>query len=117
MAHAKIDAILSPYFADDIYRFTARIDTLTDDTLWELKCTSSINIEHQIQVVIYAWLAQCVGLTQACKIFNIKTGEVWELTATFDELTDMVVRILDSKYNKPEVLSTEEFVEVCRKEL
>jgi len=117
LAHAKIDAILAPFFAQDIYRFTARIDILTDSTLWELKCTSSINMEHQIQVVIYAWLAQCVGILQPVKILNIKTGDIWELCATFEELTELVVKILKSKYEKPVVLSTEEFVEMCRKEI
>ena len=117
LAHAKIDAILAPFFAQDIYRFTARIDILTDAVLWELKCTSSINMEHQIQVVIYAWLAQCVGILQPVKILNIKTGDIWELCATFEELTELVVKILKSKYEKPPVLSTEEFVEICRKEI
>lgn len=116
-AHSRIDEILSPFFKDEVYRFTARIDIITENTIWELKCTSCINIEHQIQVIIYAWLSQCVGINKPCKILNIKTGEIWELKSSFDELTDIVVKILKSKYNKPEILSDDEFIEICRAEI
>ena len=54
-----IDEILRPFIErNDIpeakYRFTARVDMITQNTIWELKCTSQISIEHLLQVVIYA---------------------------------------------------------------
>ena len=38
------------------FRFSARVDLLTDNTLWELKCTSQLGMDHKLQVIIYAWL-------------------------------------------------------------
>ena len=44
-----------PYMKKEIpegkYRFTARVDMITNDTIWELKCTSQISVEHLLQVV------------------------------------------------------------------
>ena len=38
------------------FRFSARVDILTKDTLWELKCTSQLSIEHMLQLILYAWI-------------------------------------------------------------
>lgn len=45
-------------------KIRARIDCMTDDTIWELKCVEMLSIEHMLQVVIYAWIWK-----------NIVTGE------------------------------------------
>jgi hypothetical protein len=56
-AHAKIDEFLAPHFGKDAkFRFTARTDLITPETVWEMKCTSKISIDHMLQVIIYAWL-------------------------------------------------------------
>ena len=56
-AHAQIDEFLLPHYGKDVkFRFTARTDLITPSTVWEMKCTSKISIDHMLQVVIYAWL-------------------------------------------------------------
>jgi hypothetical protein len=55
-AHTRIDACLNAYFKDTRFRFSAIIDLETSGTVWELKCTSEISIDHKLQVVIYEWL-------------------------------------------------------------
>jgi hypothetical protein len=114
--HADIDAILAPYFsAKTIFRFSARVDLVTEHTLWELKCTSKITIDHLLQVVIYAWLWKIlVADDRNIRILNIKTGEVLQLNATMDELTLIVVALLQGKYCPPVVKTDEEFVQDCR---
>lgn len=106
--HFEIDKVLSEFLNDDYtYRFQARIDLLTDCTLWEFKCTSKLSVEHMLQLVIYAWIWVHVYKTprKFC-LFNIKTNELWELnTATLNAtlnatpiLTKIVVELIRSKY-------------------
>ena len=79
--HEKIDEYLSTIFDDSQqFRFTGRVDLITETIAWELKCTSEITTEHLVQVIIYAWLWKMRhSYTQeyeekVFKIFNIKTG-------------------------------------------
>jgi hypothetical protein len=124
---AKINAVLAPYFPDydKKFRFSARLDLVTEKCIWELKCTSSITIEHKLQVVLYDWLWRIVYSTnlsnknpkcvkpRESRILNIKTGEKWFLNASFEELTTIVVALLKGKYNKPAIKTDDEFVEEC----
>jgi hypothetical protein len=92
------------------FRFSAIVDLITPTTVWEIKCTSSITIDHQLQVVIYAWLWGFSG--RPCrdfKILNIKTGERWVLQANRAELQEIVVALLKGKYAKMVELGDEEF--------
>jgi hypothetical protein len=118
--HIVIDSVLSPYFGNEIkFRFTARVDLLTEQTLWELKCTSQISMDHKMQVVIYMWLwrilfeSQDTSNKKECRILNIRTGEQLRLDATMDELTHIVVSLLRNKYEKPKKQTDTEFVQKC----
>jgi hypothetical protein len=78
-AHAQIDEFLAPHFGKDAkFRFTARTDLITPQTVWEMKCTSKISIDHMLQVIIYEWLWRMRSSLDAqasdekvFKIFNI----------------------------------------------
>ena len=99
--HFEIDIALSEFLGSDYkYRFQARIDLLTDTVLWEFKCTSKISVEHMLQLVIYAWIWMHVYHTpkRFC-LYNIKTNELWELNASENELTQIVVELIRSKFN------------------
>ena len=112
--HAPIDSILSPFFGDkEKYRFSARLDMITETTVWEIKCTQQLTFDHRLQVLIYAWLWRLVSgqdLEKKIKIFNIKSGEILELQATTEELTRVMVELLRGKYAKPVVLSNTDFM-------
>jgi hypothetical protein len=113
--HAEIDRILAEKL--DIkasFRFTARVDLLGKEIMWEIKCTSRISIDHMLQVIIYAWILECLGTPKIYKIFNIKTGEILRLNATMDELTEIVVAILKSKYGDKEEINDGDFIKNCR---
>jgi hypothetical protein len=97
-AHAKIDALLQ-HHQIPLLRLTARVDLITEDTIWELKCTSNISVEHLMQVVIYAWIWR-VALEREpreFKILNIKTGEIRCLNATNDQLTQIMLELFRHK--------------------
>ena len=109
-------------------RFSGRADLITWRTLWELKCTSSITIEHKLQTILYAWLwiivntpdilttrnAECIQRKDV-RLFNIKTGEILRLNATFEELTIIVVELLRGKYESQKPKTNEEFLQDCEK--
>ena len=121
--HVTLDALLYPYFSyDKRFRFNARIDLDTPSTLWELKCTSKITLEHLMQVVLYAWISRGLDANnnddlnhkKQYKLLNVRTGERLRLEATTDELTQIVVALLRSKYEEPEILDDDEFIAKCR---
>ena len=120
LEHAKFDTLLNTHFDNEYkFRFSARVDLLTNDTLWELKCTSQLAMDHKLQVIIYAWLWRVLfdedsTNTREYKLLNIRTGEILRLDATMEELTQIVVALLKNKYGKAEALTGDEFIANCR---
>jgi hypothetical protein len=115
-ANQKINTFLSSHFpANQQFQITARVDLMTKETLWELKCTSEISTEHMIQTVIYAWLMRTIDPTfsKKVKIFNIRTGEVLELVAKKEMLDKIVIALLKGKYGEQTVFTDEEFLKEC----
>jgi hypothetical protein len=116
-AHRRIDELLTPVFdANTQFRFTARIDLMSDSTIWELKCTSKISLDHMLQVVIYAWLWKMHAdelPEKKFQIFNVRTRELLSLNATQEDLNTIIVALLKGKYKKQEVKSDEEFISSC----
>ena len=118
--HEKVDACLLNHFVGTNlenfrFRFSAVVDLLTEKTLWELKCTTKITIEHQLQVIIYAWLWRITEREpRDFKILNIKTGEIWVLEASTEDLTTIVVSILQGRYDKTIEKTDEEFLSEIR---
>ena len=116
-AHVLIDEILSSHFGDKKFRFTARTDIITENIVWELKCTGKLSLDHQLQLVIYAWLwrlAAPLGDLDAqlkeFKLFNVKTGELLVLDAQFDDLNEIMILLLDGKYSSNEIKTDDEFL-------
>lgn len=112
----EIANCLSQYFpANKQYQFSARVDLITETTLWELKCTSEIATEHMIQTVVYAWIMRTIdpAFSKEVKIFNVRTGEVLELVAEKETLDKIVVSLLRGKYEEHKVFSDEDFLKEC----
>jgi hypothetical protein len=121
-AHIKINAVLEKAFGTHFkFKFSARTDVITTECLWELKCTASISTENLLQTVIYAWLWRLLphenpdDANKKVKIFNIKSGEIFQLEASTDELTEIVVMLLRGKYDTCEPVCDVDFVENCRR--
>ena len=118
--HKNIDAFTSQFFGEHIkFRFTARTDLITEKTVWELKCTSKVSLDHILQTVIYAWIWRTLYPedTRDFKILNIKTGEIRRLEARKEELDHIMVALLKGKYQEISPKTEEEFVEECRRSL
>ena len=111
--HVHIDELLmhSLKDIDTIYRFTARADLITPTSLWELKCTSQLSMDHKLQLIVYAWLYFVKNKEEKkFYLFNIKTNELLSLDASIEQLTYVVAEIIRGKYYEPTVLSDEEFI-------
>jgi hypothetical protein len=110
--HAKIDQTLAPHFPENMrFRFSAIVDLITDSSVWELKCTSEISMDHKLQVIVYAWIWDMLDKpAKAFKILNIKTGEIVVMNYEPVELTNIVVALLKGKYEDTIVKSDEEFL-------
>ena len=116
LEHSPLDTLLSEYFDDSIkFRFTARADIITHNTLWELKCVREITMDHLLQVIVYAWLYRHLYPTQNkdVKIFNIRTNEVIQLFATMEQLNFVVIHLLQGKYYRPQPPTNDEFIKLC----
>jgi hypothetical protein len=130
--HVKIDEFFKPIYGNTKrFRFHARIDLITDNNVWELKCTSKLTIEYYLQVVIYAWLWKMrtniyyqddegnkmeeEDKKKDFKLFNIKTGEILRLDAKMEELDRIMLALIEGKYKEEVIKTDEEFVEECKK--
>jgi hypothetical protein len=113
----QLNSTLNPFFENHSFRFSARVDLLTSETLWELKCTSEITVEHLIQTVLYAWIWRTIHKDgeKEIKIFNIRSGQVLRLEATDAQLTHIVVVLLKGKYEKEPPLPEGDFINECRR--
>jgi nucleoside-triphosphatase THEP1 len=117
--HKDIDRILEDTLNKICkFRFSARVDLITENTLWELKCSSKITVDNLLQVVIYSWLwILCGDCPKNVKIFNIKTGEILRLNASLEDLTPIVKLLLKGKYGVQEQMSDDDFINNCKKHL
>ena len=134
-AHRLIDEYLREHFDPNTqFRFTARVDLVSESTVWELKCTSKISMDHLLQVAIYAWLWQmrqsdgvaqqltptelgegeCTNIPKKFRIFNIRTNELLSLNATLEDLNTIMLALLKGKFQKQEVKTDEEFIAECK---
>jgi hypothetical protein len=120
-SHQRIDDFLCNFFPNELFRFTARTDVITDDSVWEIKCTSSIVNDHLLQVVIYAWIWRMaienvpeLENIKCFKIFNIKTGEIYILNAFTSELNTIILALLKGKYGIKETKIDKDFIKDCK---
>jgi len=118
-AHENIDEFLGKNLETKAkFRFTARVDLITQDTIWENKCTSTLSLDHKLQLVIYAWLWKMTRNEEKCyKLFNIKTGELLLLDATTEELDYIMLELIKGKYCVQEKKTNEEFIRDCMEKM
>jgi hypothetical protein len=118
--NARIQDYLAPFLPPDFKKkfvFSARTDIITRDSVWEIKCTSQLVIEHKLQLLIYYWIWKIVysndGSSDKCaKLINLKTGERWVARASLDQLTAIIVPLLLGKYEDPVMKPDAEFDQI-----
>jgi hypothetical protein len=107
-------------------RLNCRLDAFDDIGVWEFKCVSSLQLEHFLQLVIYAWLwTQPQGEegelqsnlerygSRKFHLMNIRTEEVHELDTSSPYIKEVVDILLENKYKLCEKISNEVFIKRC----
>jgi hypothetical protein len=94
---------------------SGRVDLLSKNTLWELKCVDSLKNEHIIQLALYAWLwTSTRSERRRFCLHNIRTGEVLEVTG-IENLDYIAGVILDNSFRKMETTIDDVFINKCLK--
>lgn len=117
--HANIDHFIKMHMGERFgkIRLTAIVDALTDSIIWEFKCTDELELEHLLQVIIYAWIWKMSCEEEygprIFKIMNIKTAEVQTLKYNDEIIDKIMLLIFQAKYSKLIVKSDAEFIDSC----
>ena len=118
--YQKMDAFIDEHLGSKFgnIRFKAIVDAINDDVVWEFKCVDIIDVEHRLQVVIYAWIWHMICLEEhgprKFKIMNIKTAEVQTLNpGDMTWINQIMILLLNAKFKKREMVSDEDFLEKC----
>lgn len=113
------------------FNISGSIDYKCDNTVWEFKCVSELEMEHLLQLAIYAFLIEVCGARKddentvnfnnikqeparnKYKLFNCKNGMIWELMYDDIDIKELINVILISKQTN--MVSDEEFIINCLK--
>jgi hypothetical protein len=100
-----------------------RADLITDQSVYELKCTSETSIEHFIQLAVYAWMWHMKYKNnpkqskKQFKLYNMKLNELYVLRATPQQLYSVVVALLKAKEQKIKRVDDDVFIENAHREI
>jgi len=100
-----------------------RLDAVDDNAVWEFKCVKELELEHFIQLIIYAWMWKQPQSDSPSEYFNygsrkfflmnIRTEEIHELDTTSGYIDEVVELLLENKYKLREKISKIEFIKQC----
>jgi hypothetical protein len=93
---------------------TGCIDVLTGSTIFEIKCTQSLQLEHVIQLLLYKWIWQKnfeskLG-AKSFKLLNVLTGHCLTLHGTKSQIHEIANLLLSEKYVTETKLNDDGFV-------
>jgi DNA polymerase III epsilon subunit-like protein len=97
------------------YTVLGRIDAYSESqsTLWEIKCTDKFDHTHEIQLAIYAWMFSRQFPTRFYDIkfnlLNIRTGECRNVSASIQNLEEMMSFLIAEKMRVFTKMTDEEF--------
>jgi hypothetical protein len=114
--HVPIDAFVENILPGERFRLSARVDLITESTLWEFKCTSELTTDHMLQLAIYAWIwktTHCASDAKEFRLFNIKSGELLRLDGSTSDLNEIMTLLLCSRFSEPIVKTDSEFITDC----
>ena len=120
LKHFLLDDLLRDITADknEKYRFSARVDLITDNTVWEIKCVKEVTMDHKLQLIIYAWLWKAMELeSMDFRLFNIRNEEIFTLNASLEQLTWIVKKLIQGKYHRETPLDDTTFIEKSRENI
>jgi hypothetical protein len=114
-SHTQIDEFTKEFIDNKQFRFTARADIITENTVWELKCCTKLSTDHMLQLAIYAWLWNIKNKSnnKTFKLFNVKTGELLKMEYEMSDLNDIMKSLFCSRYTEIVPKHNEQFLSDC----
>ena len=94
-----------------------RADCIDSESLFEFKCVTTLQIEHQLQLICYAWLwRKTLGINDKMKRFillNIRTGESKVMEYKDYEIESIMSILFENKFAEKTTQNDEEFIKKC----
>jgi hypothetical protein len=90
-----------------------RVDMIDQERkiLWEFKFVNDLTKEHILQTVVYTWIMGYDMSIWKVYLFNIKTGEIWDINKITD-LDKIVGDLVHQKYyTRKEQIQDDKFIE------
>ena len=93
-----------------------RVDAYSEDnsTLWEIKCTDSLDMAHDIQLAVYAWMFSKAFPSRFPEIsfhlLNIRTGECRKIITSAANLESMMNYLIAEKTRVIPKQTDDEFI-------
>jgi hypothetical protein len=114
MDHINIDSFFdsAKIVPNTVFRFTARTDFMSQESIWEMKCTGQLTTEHKLQLVIYMWLYHMTPEKELKKgfLFNVKTNELLQLTGNVEDWSMIIIELIHHLFKDNKHKSDEEFL-------
>lgn len=89
-----------------------RIDICDDENVWEVKCVENLTFDHELQLVVYAWMwKQVHGSIRKFKLINVRSGEIRELNCDSIDLDSILQVLFDNKYVTKKRMTDSHFFE------
>lgn len=105
------ESIDTPFFESNIIGEIDCID-INNKIIYEFKCTNDLNSSHIIQLAIYMYMCTNSNLfiDYKYRLFNIFTNELKEITATKENLLNMIKILIEHKTTGDITKSDEDFL-------
>lgn len=91
-----------------------RLDAYNENVVWEIKCVDSLQLEHYLQLVVYAWLWRQAFLEtkgyKQFKILNIRTGQVDNLDTTSIYIDEIIKILVENKFGTVSKIDDDKFI-------
>ncbi len=90
------------------------IDIISNNIVWEIKCTSELTSEHVLQLAIYSLMyGLCSNHEALYYLYNVASDELWQITADVQDLIKIVKALIHFKYHGASSINDAEFLAKC----
>ncbi len=97
-------------------RINGRLDLITDNDVFELKCAKELSLQHKLQLTIYCWMWNIINpsIPKEFKLFNYRTCEMFKIIYDKDVINEIIDLLIKNKYDIIHDVSNEVFIDYCR---
>jgi nucleoside-triphosphatase THEP1 len=93
------------------------IDCYDKHVLWEFKCVGSIQMEHILQLIVYAWIwEKCMAQKYGHRLYNIlniRTGEKINVEYKTELIEEIIEILFENKFSIKPKKTNAEFLLMC----